>query len=96
VRVSATVKSAVALALNLATAHGTPDQVADDDPDGLACENLRNFCGNAGVSRALASTAANASDCEAAEKTEAAGPAAYKSVLSPSIGLELSRSAFTA
>src|ERR1700726_4849298 len=93
--VSATVMSAVASPLNLAT-KARKARITSPTANNrrLAVRTLRNFAEIPEIS-ALSSTAVSALDCESAEKT-GLRTNRFKSVLSASMASNLSRSAFTA
>src|SRR6202044_2343365 len=93
--VSATVTSAVASPLNLAT-RARKARITSPTANSrrLAVRTLRNLAEMPEIS-ALSSTAANALDCESAEKT-GLRTSRFKSALSASMASNLSRSAFTA
>src|ERR1700716_675698 len=93
--VSATVTSAVASPLNLATsARNARITSLTTNRRRLAVRTLRNLAEMPDIS-ALSSTAANAFDCESAENT-GLRTNRFKSVLSVSMASNLSRSTFTA
>src|SRR5229473_468193 len=93
--VSATVTSAVASPLNLATsARNARITSLTTNRRRLAVSTFRKLAEMPDMS-ALSSTAANAFDCESAEKT-GLRTSRFKSVLSASMASNLSRSAFTA
>src|SRR5712664_4182544 len=94
-RVSATVTSAVASPLNLATsARNARITSLTTNRRRLAVRTFRNFAEMPDIS-ALSSTAASAFDCESAENT-GLRTSRFKSALSASMASNLSRSAFTA
>src|SRR5229473_42221 len=94
-RVSATVTSAVASPLNLATsARNARITSPTMNRRRLAVRTLRNFAEMPDIS-ALSSTAANALNCESAEKT-GLRTRRFRSALSLSMASNLSRSAFIA
>src|SRR6266849_5108819 len=94
-RVSATVTSAVASPLNLATsARNARITSLTTNRRRLAVRTLRNFAEMPDIS-ALSSTAASAFDCKSAENT-GLRTSRFKSALSASMASNLSRSALTA
>src|SRR6202521_4014657 len=94
-RLSATVTSAVASPLNLATsARNARTTSLTANSRRLAVRTFRNFAEMPDIS-ALSSTAASAFDCESAENT-GLRTSRFKSALSASMASNLSRSAFTA